>query len=220
GGEAALVAHGGGQAPVVQDLLEHVVDLGAPLEGFVEAGRAHGHDHELLEVDGVVGVGAPVDHVHHGHGQDVGVGPAHVAVDGQLQLVGRGLGHGQAGAEDGVGAQACLVRGAVQVDEGGVHAPLVQGLHALDGAGDLVVDVAHGGGHALAHPGRAAVPQLDRLELPGGRPRGHDGAPLGPRVEEDLDLDGGVAPGVEDLAGADVLDITHRVWACCSCGCC
>ena len=117
GREAALVADGGGQAAVVEHLLEHVVGLGAPPQRLGEAGRADRHDHELLEVDVVVGVGAAVEDVHHRHRQHVGVGAADVAVQRQAELVGRGLGHGQRHAEDGVGAEAGLVVGAVEVDQ-------------------------------------------------------------------------------------------------------
>ena len=68
----------------------------------------------------VVGVHAAVEDVHHRHGQHVGVRAADVAVQRQLELVGRGLGDGEADAEDRVGAEPGLVVGAVEVDELGV----------------------------------------------------------------------------------------------------
>jgi len=33
--------------------------------------RPDGHDHELLEVNGVIGVGAAIQDIHHGHGKRV-----------------------------------------------------------------------------------------------------------------------------------------------------
>ena len=71
---------------------------------------------------------------------------------------------------------------------------------------DLVVDVADGVGDALAAVAVAAVAELGRLELPGGRARRDDGAAGGAGGEEHLDLDGGVAARVEDLPPRDVLD--------------
>src|SRR4029453_12633929 len=65
--------------------------------------------------------------------------------------------------------------------------------------------------HALAAVAVLAVAQLDGLELTRRRAGGHDGAPLGPRGEEDLDLDGRVTPGVEDLTARDVLDARHSL---------
>ena len=71
---------------------------------------------------------ATVDDVHHRHGQHVGVDTADVAVQRQLQLIGRRLGDGEAGAEDGVGAEAGLVVGAVEVEQRLVDQPLIERL--------------------------------------------------------------------------------------------
>jgi hypothetical protein len=79
GCEAALVATRGPQARVVQRLLQRVEDLGPHPQALGERRRARRHDHELLEVDLVVGVGAAVEHVHHRHGQDRRLLPAEVA---------------------------------------------------------------------------------------------------------------------------------------------
>ena len=106
----------------MQDRLEHVVGLGAPAQRLAERRRADRHDHELLQVDVVVGVRAAVEDVHHRHRQHVGVDAAEVAVERQLELVGRGLGHGQRHAEDGVGAEPGLVVGAVEVAQHAVDA--------------------------------------------------------------------------------------------------
>ena len=127
-----------------QHRLQHVVGLDAPAQRLAEAGRADRHDHELLEVHVVVGVGAAVEHVQHRHGQHVGVGAADVAVQRQAQLVGRRLGHGQRHAEDGVGAEAGLVVGAVEVEHLAVDLALVEGVEAEQRLADLAVDVVDG----------------------------------------------------------------------------
>jgi hypothetical protein len=49
--------------------------------------RALGHHHEFLEVDRGVGVRAAVDDVHHGDGQDLGVGTAEVLEERLAELV-------------------------------------------------------------------------------------------------------------------------------------
>ena len=137
---SSLVARSGAKPPssptavdrprLVQDALEHVVGLGAPAQRLAEAGRADRHDHELLEVHAVVGVDPAVQHVHHRHGQHVGVGAADGAVQRDLQLGGRRLGRRQRHAEDGVGPEAGLVVGAVEVDHRLVDGPLVEGVEA------------------------------------------------------------------------------------------
>jgi len=63
----------------VQRLLERVEDLGPHSEALVERRRADRDDHELLEVDLVVGVGAAIEDVHHRHRHDVRAGAAEMA---------------------------------------------------------------------------------------------------------------------------------------------
>ena len=71
---------------VVQRLLERVEDLGAHAQRLGERRRADRHDHELLEVDRVVGVRAAVEDVHHRHGQHVRRLAAEVAPQRQALL--------------------------------------------------------------------------------------------------------------------------------------
>ena len=191
---------------------KHVVGLGAPAQRLAEARRADRHDHELLEVDGVVGVHAAVDDVHHRHRQDVGVGAADVAVQRDRQVVGGRLGDGQADAEDGVGAEASLVVGAVELEHREVDRPLLVARRApTQLVGDLVVDELRPPWRTPLPPiAVAAVAQLDRLVLAGGRTRRDGGAAAGPAVQDHLDLDGRVAPGIEDLATDNVHDLAHR----------
>ena len=67
--EAALVADRRREAALVEQRLQRVEDLGAHAQALGEGARARRDDHELLEVDRVVGVGAAVDDVQHRHGQ-------------------------------------------------------------------------------------------------------------------------------------------------------
>ena len=66
------------------------------------------------------------------------------------------------------------------------------------------------GAHALAAVALAAVAQLDGLVGAGAGAARHDGPPARAREQLDLDLDGGVAPRVEDLAPDDLDDRAHR----------
>ena len=174
-----------------------------------ERRRADRHDHELLEVDLVVGVRAAVEDVHHRHGQDVRRVAAEVAPQRQPLLGRRRVGGGERHAEDRVRAEARLVRRAVEVDQRAVEALLVGRVAARDRLGDLAVDVADRLRHALAAERRAAVAQLGRLELAGGCAARHRGAPGRAGAQRELDLDGRVAAAVEDLAGVDLLDVAH-----------
>jgi hypothetical protein len=113
GGEAALVTDGRGHAAGVDDLLEGMERLGTVAKGFTEGRSAHRNDHELLQVEVVVGVSTAVDDVHHRDGHLEGTHAAEVAVERHAGLFGGGAGHGHGDGEDGIGAvpsSAIIVR--------------------------------------------------------------------------------------------------------------
>ena len=208
--EAALVAHGGGQTPAGQDLLERVEHLHAHAQTVAVAAGAHRHDHELLQVHVVVGVLAAVEDVHHRHRKHVRVGSAQVAVQGKAEGLRRRLGHRQGGSQDGVGAQPPLVRGPVGLDEQQVDLALVDGVHAHQRVGDLAVDVLHRLEDALAAPGLAPVAQFDRFEAARRGARRHRGPAHRPARELHLDLDRRVAARIQDLPSEHAEDNGHR----------
>ena len=109
----------------------------------------------------------------------MGVHATDVAVERHGQLVGRGAGDGERHAEDGVGAEAALVVGAVELDEHAVDVALVEGVEAHQRVVDLVVDMGHRVEHALAPVAGLAVTQLDRLERTGGGTRRDHGPARG-----------------------------------------
>ncbi|OIQ73058.1 hypothetical protein GALL_453100 [mine drainage metagenome] len=212
GGEAALVADRGGEACGRKLFLKRVEDFGAHADRLADVVRADRHDHEFLNVDRVVGMFAAVDDVHHRQRQDARRGAADVAVERLRGEIGGGFGHGERDAQNGVGAKAALVRGAVDF----AH-------HAVDGdllgrvkAHDLVRDLAVNGGnclqHALAHVARlVAVALFHRFAAAGRGARGHRGAAHGAVFKDNVHLDGGVAAAVEDFAGVDVYDRAHHL---------
>src|SRR5699024_2449534 len=162
---------------------------------------------ELLDVDVGVRVGPAVEDVHHRDRQDVRVRTADVLVQRDPGGIRRGAGHGQRDAEDGVRAERALVRGAVELEHRGVDRALLLDVHAQDLRLDVGDDGAHRVEDALAQvAGLVAVTTLDGLEGAGGGAGGDGGAGERAVVEQDLHLDGGVAAGIEDLAGVNGID--------------
>ena len=146
----------------------------------------------------------PLSTFMNGTGRRRAPGPPRYCVERQAGVVGGRAGHRQRDGQDGVGAERGLVRRAVQLEQGLVDRGLLGGLHALDLGGDGLLDVLHGAAHALAAVALGvAVAQLHRLALAGGGARRHHGAAQGAGLELHLDLDGGVAAGIEDLARVD-----------------
>ncbi len=202
GGEAALVADRGRQALVREALLERVEHLRAPANRLGQRRRADRHDHEFLDVDRVVGVLAAVDDVHHRHRQDMRRNAADVAVERQAAGIGRRLGHRQAGAEDGVGAELALVVGPVERDHRHVDVALVFGIEAEQGVGNRPVDRVDRLQHALAEIAvLVAVAQFDRLVRAGRGARGHRGAAEAAVFEQDVDFDRRDCPGCRGFRG-------------------
>ena len=173
GGEAALVAHRRGEAALVQRALRRVEDLRAGAQALGEARRPHRHDHELLEVHLVVGVRTAVEHVHHRHRQHVGRLAAEVAPQRQAGLGGCGLGRGERHAQDRVGAEPALVRGAVELDHRPVEAGLVGRVESPHRLGQLAVDVRRRPARRPCRPRRrrrraARPPRTRRWTAPEG----------------------------------------------------
>src|SRR5438105_8953110 len=79
GREAALVADAGRESPLLEHLLQRVIDLGGDSNCVGERVGAGRHDHELLEIDRLRSVHAAVDHVQHRDGQGRGTLAAEVA---------------------------------------------------------------------------------------------------------------------------------------------
>ena len=196
----------------MQHALEGMVDLGAPTQALGKARGAHRHDHELLEVDVIVGMHAAVEDVHHRCGQQMSVDAAQVLAQRQASRLGSGAGNGQRHAQDGVGAELGLVGGTIRSDQRGIDGALIEGIEAHDGIGALVVDVLDGLRNALAQVAAlVAIAQLAGLKGAGRSTRRHHCAAKAAVLEHDLDLDGGIAAAVEHLATVDVQNIAHVV---------
>src|SRR3546814_19111712 len=107
---------------------------------------------------------AAVDDVHHRHRQGARRDAADIAIERQAARIGGGLRGGEADAEDRIGAEAALVRRAVEVDHRLVEFALVLGIEADQRLGDIAV---HGGyrlDDTLAEIARlVAIAQLERL---------------------------------------------------------
>src|SRR2546428_9881565 len=109
--------------------------------------------------------------------------------------------------QDGVCAEARLVRRAIDVDEQAVEPLLICGGFPFDGAGNLPVDVGDSFLDALAPiAAKIVVAELVSLICPGARPGRHSGAAQRAVSKADVHLDGGSASRVEDLPGMHALD--------------
>ncbi len=188
--------------------------LRAVAQRLAKARRADREDHEFLDVEAIVGVRAAIDDVHHRH-RHHRLAPGgeclpEVAIEGQPGIARRGVGGSERDGEDGVGAEASLVLGTIELDHLLIDTLLVARVHTEHGRLEDGVDVVDSLEHAFAQiPLFVAVTQLHRLARAGGGARRYRRAAHHTGVENDVGLDGGVAAGIEDLAAADVGDSGH-----------
>jgi hypothetical protein len=211
GREAALVAHRGREATLVQELLEAVERLRADPQGIREGGRARRHDHELLQVERVLRVHAAVHDVQHRHRQHACLVAAQPAVERNARLDRSRLRRGERASEHRVRPEARLVRRSVELEQEPVETRLVVRGDAHERGPDLALDVLHRAEDAPAEIGPGfAVAKLHRLEPAGGRTGGHRGAADGAGVQRHVHLHGRVAARVEDLAGVHAGHLHRR----------
>ena len=212
GGEASLVADGAGQPALAQHPMKGVVGLRTPTEALCKRGGADGHDHELLEVDVVIGVRATVKDVHHRHRQDIRRSPTHVAIERESILSG-GCSRGRHRyGEDGIGAQTFFVWRPVELDHLGIDTPLIGSIEIAERIGNFAIHALHGFEHAFAEESlRIAIPEFDCLMLACGRAAGNDRSPNRSVQKLHFRLHRGIAPRVQHLAPDDSSDICHVV---------
>jgi hypothetical protein len=185
-------------------------NLGAPAHRFLQRRRAEGNNHEFLKVDRVVGMHATIDDIHHRHRQNMRLDAADVAVKRQAGDIRRRLGGGERDSQNGVGAEPCLVRRAIERDHRRVDLALIFRVESAQGIENIAVDAFDRLENALA--GKAplvAVAQLDCLMRSGRGTRRHRRAPARPILQGDIDLDGWVAAAIQDFPRGDVDDCGH-----------
>jgi hypothetical protein len=210
GCEAALVADARREPALVQHGPQVVEDLGSDAEGVGEAFGAGRYDHEFLQVESILRMGAPVEDVHERHRQDARVGAAEPAEQGLTGLRGCRLRRGQGAAENCIGAEPALRRRAVELDEDPVDLALIGRVDPGERLRDLTVDVGDRLQHSPAEVELGiSVPELHRLVLARGRSGGDGGASERVGGQSDVDLERRIPARVQDLAGVDVRDPAH-----------
>ena len=210
GRETALVAYAGAVALRFQHCLERVEDLHAVPQGFAEARGADRQDHELLQIDVVVGVRAAVHDVHHRDREPRRAVAREMAVERRAGVLRGGMRRGKRHRQQGVGAEPRLGRRPVRLDHRAVDPPLVGRVGADEQLAQLAIDVANCAGHALAAVALwVLVPQLHRLARARRRARRHRGEAAHAARKRHRRGDGRVAARIEDLVTTHVLDRPH-----------
>ncbi len=203
--KTALVAHRRRQPLFVRPFFQRVENLRSPAHRLGKRIGTYRHHHEFLKIDGVVGMLAAIDDVHHRHRQDMRIDPADIAIQRQPARIGSGFRNGQAYAQYRVGSKVRLVVSAIQVDHHRINIFLILGIEVDQRFTDIVIHRGYRLQHPLAHVARlVAVTLLGGFISAGRRARRHGCAAETAIFQQHIDFDRRVAPAVEDFAGVNV----------------
>ncbi len=212
--KATFITHGSVQAARLQNRLEVVENFSAHAQCIGEVLGANRLNHELLNVDVVVGVLTTVDDVHHRHRHGVDAGGAVQVGDVRVQRHALGLcsslGSSQGNSQDGVGAQSSLVLGAVQLDHRAVQLGLSGRITANQQLADGAIDIGNSLEHALAQiTALVAITQFQRFARTGGGAGGCASAAHDAAFQNHVRFNGGVTARVQNLTALDINDFCH-----------
>ena len=208
--KAALVTNAGVEALGLQSVLEGVVNLCAPAKSSGEVRSTNRHNHELLEVNVVVSVDATVEDVHHRNRKSVSVCATEVSVKWKLSRSSCSVSNSKRNAENSVCAEATLVWSAVKLDHSEVKAALILCIPTNNKVADLSVDVLDCLQYALAQvTALVAVAKLYSLELTGRSAGRNDCTTKGTVIKNNLNLNGWIATGIEDLTCVNIKNLAH-----------
>ena len=215
-GEAALVAHGGGQPFFPQHGLQRVENLDAAAQGLAEARRADRQHHELLDVDVVVGVRPAVEDVHHRDGEPhLVVGDAIQVPDVTEQGDARGrppppwpppaIPPGWRSLPDGPCSPIRPVRPSRHPRPAGLPPPCPRWPERSPGARP-----PRRHARPCRYTARGSPSRISRASRePVDAPEGARALPRAPPAQHDVRLHRRVAPGVERLPSQHGLDDAH-----------
>ena len=135
---------------------------------------------------------------------------AQVTVQRQIERVGGGASRCQRDRQDGIGAQAGLGRGPVELNHFPIERRLIGGVEAQQGRLDFLLDVGYGLEHALAQVAAlVAITELNGFVFASGRARWNGCAAKASIGQEDICFDRGISARVKDLTRFNFNDFRH-----------
>ena len=168
GGKAAFIAQARVMARRGQLFFQGVKHFRAHAHRLADIAGRYRHDHKLLNINGVIGVFAAIDDIHHRHRQHPGRGAPHVAKQRLCGVISGRLGAGQRHAQNGVCPKARFIGRAVKFDHRHVDGHLFGHVKAHQRLGNLAIHGRNRLQHALAHVARrVAIAHFHRFMRPG-----------------------------------------------------
>jgi hypothetical protein len=200
--ETTLVADAGREAGILEHLLELMINLRSPAQGFSEVRGSDRGDHELLKIRTLpIGVCTAVEDVEHRHRQAICNGASQISKQWQLGCRSRSARDREAYAQNGIGAELALIGRSVCGAQSMIDGTLIERVQVQGSCSENAIDMINRVQHAFTGIAmRILIAQFDRLMNAGRSARWHGGSALGAPGQRDVDLDRGIAARVQNFA--------------------
>ena len=166
GREASFITNRGRQMLVMQHPSQRVIALNAAAQRLFETEEAPRLNHELLEINSVVGMLATVDDVEHRHGKRLRSNSTEVAIQRLIRCSSSSVRDRHRHSERRIRTKPRLVFSAIKRKQYRVKPLLISCITPTDRRGNLLVHMIHGSAHTFAKPARRiAIAQLHRFML-------------------------------------------------------
>ena len=153
---------------------------------------------------------AAVNDIHHRHWKDVGVDSADIAIQGDLEFSGRGARASHRDCKNSVCTELALIRSAIEFNHGAIDESLVTRIHAAQSRGNCGFNVLDCLEHSFPKIVlRIVVAQFHRFVFPSGSSTGNCRSPHGSAGQKYIAFHGRIAPRIQNLARANLLNMTH-----------
>ena len=170
-GESALVTYGCTVSVLLQQALQRMVDLRTHPKTFFEAARSHRHDHEFLDIYGVVRMSASVHDIHHRHRQTLRVRSPKIRVQRNTKCAGGCTGGCHGDAQHGIGSKIRFVPRSVKLLHDPVYHGLIEHIDPYNRRRDLRIHMINRKLHSKTAVPRLLIPQFQCFILAGRRTR-------------------------------------------------
>ena len=146
-------------------------------KAFLEAAGASGHDHEFLDINGIIRMLAAIHDVHHWHRHLLGIGTAQISIQRHMQRACRRPGRCHGHSQHGIGTEMRLILGTIQLQQDGVKGRLFKYVHADHCRCDLGIHMVYRPLHSKAAIPLFLIPEFYCLILSGRGAGRHAGPP-------------------------------------------
>src|SRR3990167_8123460 len=93
----------------------------SPAKSFLKTRRSCGNNHKFLKINGIIGMRSPINNIHQGNGQNMGVSSSNVTIQRHKLFLGSRFCCRKTYSQQGVSSQTFFILCSVKLDEGVIN---------------------------------------------------------------------------------------------------